>query len=219
MKKTRLLEIIREEIDAAINEIPDFGGRFDTQVADKYGEEDTLESITNKIVDEVLKDMKVSREDLKKDKETAKEILKTIRKKVVGKNQDPRVTAALEKQEDFDDSGSLLQSNQTNNFILKALGLKEPGKRGRKASPKTSEPTTASEPKATKVDSDDEAPSGDAEVEKAARGRDELVKQYRRVMDTYKEKKSTEGDKEALEYLKTKQDIVKKYKKAQKVEA
>ena len=219
MKKTRLLEIIREEIDAAINEIPDFGGRFDTQVADKYGEEDTLESITNKIVDEVLKDMKVSREDLKKDKETAKEILKTIRKKVVGKNQDPRVTAALEKQEDFDDSGSLLQANQTNNFILKALGLKEPGKRGRKASPKTSEPTTASEPKATKVDSDDEAPSGDAEVEKAARGRDELVKQYRRVMDTYKEKKSTEGDKKALEYLKTKQDIVKKYKKAQKVEA
>ena len=219
MKKTRLLEIIREEIDAAINEIPDFGGRFDTQVADKYGEEDTLESITNKIVDEVLKDMKVSREDLKKDKETAKEILKTIRKKVVGKNQDPRVTTALEKQEDFDDSGSLLQANQTNNFILKALGLKEPGKRGRKASPKTSEPTTASEPKATKVDSDDEAPSGDAEVEKAARGRDELVKQYRRVMDTYKEKKSTEGDKEALEYLKTKQDIVKKYKKAQKVEA
>ena len=219
MKKTRLLEIIREEIDAAINEIPDFGGRFDTQVADKYGEEDTLESITNKIVDEVLKDMKVSREDLKKDKETAKEILKTIRKKVVGKNQDHRVTAALEKQEDFDDSGSLLQANQTNNFILKALGLKEPGKRGRKASPKTSEPTTASEPKATKVDSDDEAPSGDAEVEKAARGRDELVKQYRRVMDTYKEKKSTEGDKEALEYLKTKQDIVRKYKKAQKVEA
>ena len=219
MKKTRLLEIIREEIDAAINEIPDFGGRFDTQVADKYGEEDTLESITNKIVDEVLKDMKVSREDLKKDKETAKEILKTIRKKVVGKNQDPRVTAALEKQEDFDDSGSLLQANQTNNFILKALGVNEPGKRGRKASPKTSEPTTASKPKATKVDSDDEAPSGDAEVEKAARGRDELVKQYRRVMDTYKEKKSTEGDKEALEYLKTKQDIVKKYKKAQKVEA
>ena len=219
MKKTRLLEIIREEIDAAINEIPDFGGRFDTQVADKYGEEDTLESITNKIVDEVLKDMKVSREDLKKDKETAKEILKTIRKKVVGKNQDPRVTAALEKQEDFDDSGSLLQANQTNNFILKALGLKEPGKRGRKASPKTSEPTTASSPKATKVDSDDEAPSGDAEVEKAARGRDELVKQYRRVMDTYKEKKSTEGDKEAIEYLKSKQDIVKKYKKAQKVEA
>ena len=219
MKKTRLLEIIREEIDAAINEIPDFGGRFDTQVADKYGEEDTLESITNKIVDEVLKDMKVSREDLKKDKETAKEVLKIIRKKVVGKNQDPRVTAALEKQEDFDDSGSLLQANQTNNFILKALGLKEPGKRGRKASPKTSEPTTASEPKVTKPDSDDEAPSGDAEVEKAARGRDELVKQYRRVMDTYKEKKSTEGDKEALEYLKTKQDIVQKYKKAQKVEA
>ena len=222
MKKTRLLEIIREEIDAAINEIPDFGGRFDTQVADKYGEEDTLESITHKIVDEVLQDMNISKEDLKKDKEQTKEVLKTIRKKVVGKNQDPRVKDALKKQEDFDDSGSLLQSNQTNNFILKALGLKEPGKRGRKASEKKEEPTTSkSEPKA-KVETsndDDEAPSGNIEVEKAARGRDELVKQYRRVMDTYKDKKSTEGDKEALEYLKTKQDIVKKYKKAQKVEA
>ena len=219
MKKTRLLEIIREEIDIALNEIPDFGGRFDTQVADKYGEEDTLESITNKIVDEVLKDMKVSREDLKKDKETAKEILKTIRKKVVGKNQDPRVTAALEKQEDFDDSGSLLQANQTNNFILKALGLKEPGKRGRKASPKTSEPTTTSEPKPAKVDSDDEAPSGDMEMEKAARGTDALIKQYQNVMDTFRKKKEEEGNDAAIKYLKTKQDIVKKYKKAQKVEA
>ena len=219
MKKTRLLEIIREEIDIALNEIPDFGGRFDTQVADKYGEEDTLESITNKIVDEVLKDMKVSREDLKKDKETAKEILKTIRKKVVGKNQDPRVTAALEKQEDFDDSGSLLQANQTNNFILKALGLKEPGKRGRKASPKTSEPTTASEPKPSKVDFDDEAPSGDMEMEKAARGTDALIKQYQNVMNTFRKKKEEEGNDAAIKYLKTKQDIVKKYKKAQKVEA
>ena len=219
MKKIRLLEIIREEIDTAINEIPDFGGRYDSQVADKHGEEDTLQSATDEIVDETLKDMGVTKADLKKDADKAKEVLKVIRKKIVGKNQDPRVKDALEKQEEFDDSGNLLQANQTNNAILKALGLKEPGKRGRKASPKTSEPTTASEPKVTKPDSDDEAPSGDAEVEKAARGRDELVKQYRRVMDTYKEKKSTEGDKEALEYLKSKQDIVLKYKEAQKVEA
>ena len=54
-------------------------------------------------------------------------------------------------------------------------------------------------------------------MEKAARGRDALVKQYQDVMDTYKEKKSKEGDKEALAYLKTKQDIVKKYKKAKAV--
>ena len=48
----------------------------------------------------------------------AKEVLKVIRKKIVGKNQDPRVKDALEKQEDFDDSGNLLQANQTNNAIF-----------------------------------------------------------------------------------------------------
>jgi hypothetical protein len=42
MKQTRLLEIIREEIASALkkdelNEIPDFGGRYDKQVSDKYG--------------------------------------------------------------------------------------------------------------------------------------------------------------------------------------
>ena len=135
MKKSRLLEIVREEISSALNEIPDFGGRFDKQVADKYGDDATLQDATDEIVDEVLKDMNVTREDLKKDEEKAKEVLKAIRKKVVGKNQDPRVKKALEKQEEFDDSGNLLQANQTNNAILKALGLKEPGKRGRKADP------------------------------------------------------------------------------------
>ena len=225
MKKTRLLEIIKEEINSAINEIPDFGGKLDTGVSQKYGEEDTLQSVVDAIVDETLKDEGVTKEDLKKDAEKAKEVITIMRKKIVGKNADSRVKDALEKQEDIEidtlggPSGKDLQSNQTNNALKKALGLTTPKPRGRKASPKTSEPTTSSEPKSTKVDSDDEAPSGDSEVEKAARGRDELVKQYRRVMDTYKEKKSTEGDKEALEYLKTKQDIVKKYKKAQKVEA
>ena len=37
MKQTRLLEIIREEISSALNEVPDFGGRYDKQVSDKYG--------------------------------------------------------------------------------------------------------------------------------------------------------------------------------------
>jgi hypothetical protein len=60
-----------------------------------------------------------------------------------------RVTKALEKQEEFDDSGNALQANQTNNAILKALGLKEPGQRGRKASEKSDEPKakTEKEPK------------------------------------------------------------------------
>jgi hypothetical protein len=186
MKKSRLLEIIREEISEALNvlvtnkkgetttmpfntpdekksvtnlkadsnitniettagqnikeddlnEIPDFGGRFDSQVAAKYGEDQTLEDATKDITDEILKDMGLSRDDLKKDADKAKEVLKAIRSKVVGKNQDARVKKALEKQTEFDDSGNALQANQTNNAILKALGLKEPGQRGRKASEK-----------------------------------------------------------------------------------
>ena len=44
--------------------------------------------------------MGVTREDLKKDEDKAKEVLKAIRSKVVGKNQDPRVKKALEKQEE-----------------------------------------------------------------------------------------------------------------------
>jgi hypothetical protein len=186
MKKSRLLEIIREEIsatlregeaednaakaaaikatdleikalqkkkadlmksgvaEAELNEIPDFGGRFDQQVAAKYGEDQTLEDATKDITDKILKDMGLSRDDLKKDADKAKEVLKAIRSKVVGKNQDPRVKKALEKQTEFDDSGNALQANQTNNAILKALGLKEPGQRGRKAS----EDKPKSEPKA-----------------------------------------------------------------------
>jgi|694.fasta_scaffold69197_5 hypothetical protein len=204
MKKSRLLEIIREEISEALNvlvtnkkgetttmpfntpdekkavtnlkadsnitniettagqnikeddlnEIPDFGGRFDKQVADKYGMDQTLEDATKDITDEILKDMGLSRDDLKKDADKAKEVLKAIRSKVVGKNQDPRVKKALEKQTEFDDSGNALQANQTNNAILKALGLKEPGQRGRKASedkPKAEKAPKAKAEKSTKA--------------------------------------------------------------------
>jgi len=94
-------------------------------------------------------------------------------------------------------------------------------KPGPKAKAKEETPSKAKEePKAKtepKTSNSDEAPAGDAEMEKAARGRDELTKQYRGVMDTYKKMKAEEGDKAALEYLKTKQNIVKAYKKAQEV--
>jgi hypothetical protein len=221
MKKTRLLEIIREEISAALregeaeekaakaaalkatdleiaalqkkksemtksgvaeaedlNEIPDFGGRFDQQVAAKYGEDKTLEDATKDIADEILKDMGVSRDDLKKDEDKAKEVLKAIRSKVVGKNQDSRVKKALEKQTEFDDSGNALQANQTNNAILKALGLKEPGARGRKASEKPSEkkPAKKEAPKAEKASKSEPMDDEDKEAAKAASS-DETAKE------------------------------------------
>jgi hypothetical protein len=224
MKQSRLLEIIREEIAGALNEmgqspeetkatklsieaekakiaaaqkelqqlqktgvseaedlneIPDFGGRFDQQVASKYGEDKTLEDATMDITNEILKDMGVTREDLKKDEDKAKEVLKAIRSKVVGKNQDSRVKKALEKQTEFDDSGNPLQANQTNNAILKALGLKDPGQRGRKATEKPSKeekPTKKEAPKAEKTSKSEPMDDEDKEAAKAA-GSDKTAKE------------------------------------------
>jgi len=247
MKQTRLLEIIREEIAGALNEIgqspeetkatnlsiaatkakiaaaqkelaqlsktgvteseeleedtlnevPDFGGRYDQQVAAKYGEDQTLEDATKDITDEILKDMGVSRDDLKKDADKAKDVLKAIRSKVVGKARDPRVAKALEKQEEFDDSGNALQANQTNNAILKALGLKEPGQRGRKAS-ETSEPkekTTKakSEPKAkeSKMDAGTDDEGNKVEIDttvKSLTGDKEIETKLKDVISKKKDK-------------------------------
>jgi hypothetical protein len=212
MKKTRLLEIIREEIAGALdetfyklknpgderkgyepqinvsgapepeilskykklaeeeleedtlNEVPDFGGQLDQGVAAKYGEEDTLQKAVDEIVDETLKDMGITLEDLKKDKDKATETLNSIRDKVLGakrKNipQDPRVIKALEKQQDIEIdklgsiSGKDLQSNQTNNAIKKALGIIAPGKKGPKGPTKPKAEKLAKEkaPKAEKT--------------------------------------------------------------------
>jgi hypothetical protein len=128
-----------------LNEIPDFGGRYDQQVATKYGEEDTLEAAMEKVVNRTLSDRGISKADVSKmDKEGLKDLLKAIRQQISGKGQTPAVAQALKKQTEFDDSGSKLQDNQTNNAILKALGLKEPGQRGRKADPnKTEKPASA----------------------------------------------------------------------------
>ena len=65
----------------------------------------------------------------------------------------------------------------------------------------------------------EKAPVGDKGMEQKARKQDELIKQYREVMNTYKNKKEEEGDEIAKEYLKSKQDIVQKYLKMKKVKA
>ena len=94
------------------------------------------------------------------------------------------------------------------------------GKRGRPAGAAKTATRTKDDDGFDKVeysDASDEAPSGDMEMEKAARGTDALIKQYQNVMSTYNKKKEEEGNEAALAYLKTKQDIVKKYKKAKAV--
>jgi hypothetical protein len=121
-----------------------------------------------------------------------------------------------------------LATNTTEKDAANQITGKTPDKKGPKGPTKAKEEKPAKEkaskaeksPKAKaepKTSNSDEAPAGDAEMEKAARGRDDLTKQYRGVMDTYKKMKAEEGDQAALEYLKTKQNIVKAYKKAQEV--
>jgi hypothetical protein len=189
-----------------LNEVPDFGGKLDQGVAKEFGEKNTLQNAVDKIVDETLTDMGVTLEDLKKDKAKATEALTSIREKVLGakrKNipQDPRVTKALEKQEDVEVatlgaiSGKSLQQNQTENAIKKALGLVTPGKQGRKADPnKPEKPAStgkkgrpAGEPKAEKVATrtpgddgfDDVSYSDDEESAEAAKaaGSDKTAKE------------------------------------------
>jgi hypothetical protein len=153
-----------------INEVPDFGGRFDKQVAAKYGEEDTLEAAMEKVVNRTLSDKGISKADVSKmDKEGLKGLLKAIRQQISGKGQTSAVAQALKKQTEFDDSGSKLQDNQTNNAILKALGLKEPGTRGRKAAEKPAEAPKAKKETAPKAASKAEpADDEDAAATKAA---------------------------------------------------
>jgi len=68
----------------------------------------------------------------------------------------------------------------------------------------------------TPLNEEDEAPAGDKETEKAARGKDKVTIDFRNVMKKYNELKEKDK-KEAVEYLKSNQDIVKKYKKAKEV--
>ena len=228
MKKTRLLEIIREEIDTAINEIPDFGGTLDKGVATKHGEEDTLQSATDEIVDETLKDMGVTKADLKKDADKASEVLKTIRAKVLGSKQnnvpqDPRVKNALEKQQDIEmdtlggPSGKDLQPNQTNNAIKKALGLITPKPRGRKANPNKpdkEEVTSKSEPKTKAREKDDEEKEAEAAVgtdstSKSLGAEAERMAQVQKFMGKMKDEGVVGDDNKILNKEKYKEEFAK----------
>ena len=145
-----------------LNEVPDFGGRFDKQVAAKYGEEDTLEAATEKITNRVLSDKGISKAEVAKmDKDALKALLKDIRAFISQKKQAPEAAAALEKQKEFDDSGSNLQDNQTNKAILRALGFeskkgpKGPTKAKTEKAPKEKAEKTPKAKVATRTTGDD----------------------------------------------------------------
>jgi len=240
MKKTRLLEIIREEISGALSEIPDVHKDSDLlkeieQLSEMASMKQLKDQLEKQNMDSELKAIeaaeKATIEKLKKDpvfsgegtNQRLKGYVKNLKKELKDTHDISLQNLLSDVASGAEEAGDKFNDDIATNTIEKnaanvVLG-KESGKRGRKADPNKpkKEKSTGSEPKAAKADktdSDDEAPSGDVEMEKAARSTDALIKQYQNVMDTYKKKKSEDGDKEALEYLKTKQDIVKKYKKA-----
>jgi len=240
MKKTRLLEIIREEISGALSEIPDVHKDSDLlkeieQLSEMASMKQLKDQLEKQNMDSELKAIeaaeKATIEKLKKDpvfsgegnNQRLKGYVKNLKKELKDTHDISLQNLLSDVAAGAEEAGDKFNDDIATNTIEKnaantVLG-KESGKRGRKADPNKpkKEKSTGSEPKAAKADkadSDDEAPSGDVEMEKAARSTDALIKQYQNVMDTYKKKKSEDGDKEALEYLKTKQDIVKKYKKA-----
>jgi len=164
--------------------------------------------------------------------------LQDLLSKVAGKAEDDGVKFSSD-----------IATNTIEKDAANQLTGKEPGQRGRKADPNKPEkaPSTGQRgrPAGTKVatrtagddgfdtvtysdvDVEDEdtfdsekAPAGDVEMEKAARGRDELIAQYKREVEPElknKIAKAKEGDTEAMSWLKSKQDIIKRYNKAKQV--
>jgi hypothetical protein len=247
MKKSRLLEIIREEIGAVLHEgeAEDKAAQMaavkaadleikalqkkkaelmKTGVAEVALEEDQLNEMAYDIIisqpNELARLQDKIKDSTKKGEQKLAKALEIIQKtKKEGKpirQRDIANEMGLIQQEinplinKLIDVGILEKGESVTGVTKKKITDKPQGKPAKEkvaATPKT-------EPKPP---SSDEAPAGDSEMEKAARGRDELTKQYRGVMDTYKKMKAEEGDQAALEYLKTKQNIVKAYKKAQTV--
>jgi len=244
MKKSRLLEIIREEISAVLyeGETEDDAAKnaqikatdleikalqkkkaelMKTGVAEVALEEDQLNEMAFTLKKGLAPSEKL---EPRYKKENFKKVVDLILSKVDGKKTMADVARELGVIQqkirpvvsDLLDAGILEKGEAESK-----AGKDTANKPGPKAKAKEETPSKAkAEPKAKtepKTSNSDEAPAGDTEMEKAARGRDELTKQYRGVMDTYKKMKADEGDQAALEYLKTKQNIVKAYKKAQTV--
>jgi len=234
MKKSRLLEIIREEISGALKEI---GQSPEVMNATKKAIEAKKAQIlaAQKELQQLQKSG-VSEVTLEEDQldEMAKITgrLETSIKKVIADNPELEglpLKKVIRKDAEVIDSleGDDLYDNQLNKFIALVKGEREVGQRGRKADPNKpkAEPKTPgvrgrkpmdSKPKDSTPDEPAEDKSTeDKGTEQKARKNDEIIKQYRDVISAYKKMKTEKGAQAATAYLKTKQNIVKKYKDIQ----
>ena len=243
MKKTRLLEIIREEIAFALSEVNPTIGLEEEQLDEmafslKKGiaPSEKIEPRYKKENFKKVVDLILSKVDGKKTTADIARELGIIQQKINPVVSDLLIAGILEKGEAESKAGK----DAVNKPGPKAKVKEEPKAKKEKAEkPAKEKPESKSKSKPKDEDEDDElekadkayysseedetptekAPVGDKGMEQKARKQDELIKQYREVMDTYKSKKEEEGDESAKEYLKSKQDIVQKYLKMKKVKA
>lgn len=260
MKKTRLLEIVREEIASALNEM-------DSNVSVPINATRELRGLNEEQLDEMAYNIVLSNpEELAKLKDKIKDSTKKgeqLLSQVIDIIQrDKKENKPIRQRDIANELGTIQQKiNPLVNLLIDygildkgesvtGVTKKTPsdkpkkekpestGKRGRPAGTKTATRTPGDdgfddvsysdeEVEDTYYKDEDEdildtekAPAGDVEMEKAARGKDELVKQYKsEVEPELKNKiaKAKEGDKEAMAWLKSKQDIIKKYNQAKQV--
>jgi hypothetical protein len=226
MKKSRLLEIIREEIAGALKEgtyagmkaIPDAKKDADFNRLSPQGKMDVEKELksggTVELEEDQLDEMA---------KITGK--LESAIKNVIAKNSDLEGLAlkkAIRKDAAVEDAleGDTMYDNQLNKFIALVKGEREVGQRGRKADPNKpkSEPKTPgvrgrkpmdSKPKASTTDMDDE----DKEAAKAA-GSDSTAKALGKMVPADKIEKFNLGLKFIKKYKDDKAKIDAYLKKA-----
>ena len=276
MKKTRLLEIVREEIAFVLRE----GDAEDkvaqmaalkatdleikalqkkkaemmkTGVAETQLEEEQLDEMAYNIVlsnpEELAKLKDKIKDSTKKGEQLLSQVIDIIqRDKKEGKpirqrdiaNELGTIQQKINPLVNLLIDYGILSKGESVTGVTKKAPSDKPkkekpestGKKGRPAGELKAEKTATRTPGADGFDdvsySDvedidtEKAPAGDVEMEKAARGKDELVKQYKsEVEPELKDKiaKAKEGDKDAMAWLKSKQDIIKKYNQAKQVKA
>jgi hypothetical protein len=230
MKKSRLLEIIREEIAGALNEAGLYNLKNPSTDA-KKGLPQTIDpdDATEKSPDFLRKYKKVSEIELEEDQldEMAKITgkLESAIKNVIAKNSDLEGLAlkkAIRKDAAVEDAleGDTMYDNQLNKFIALVKGEREVGQRGRKADPNKpkAEPKTPgvrgrkpmdSKPKASTTDMDDE----EKEAAKAA-GSDSTAKALGKMVPADKIEKFNLGLKFIKKYKDDKAKIDAYLKKA-----
>jgi len=233
MKKTRLLEIIREEIDTAIKEIPAIAKDSDLlkeieQLAEMASMKQLKDQLEKQNMDSELKAVKAAEkstiEKLSKDpvfsgtgnNQRLKGYVKNLKKELKDThdiNLQNLLSKVSEKAGDkFNDdiATNTIEKNAAN----KVLG-KEPGKRGRKASEKKEEPTTSkSEPKAKAREKDDEEKEAEAAVgtdstAKSLGAKAERMAQVQKFTDKMKDEGVVGDDNKILDAKKYKEEFAK----------